>query len=268
MSFPDIPDGMGVPLVNLDDHLLPDATMDALDERYAGASGSVMPGGTTGQVYTKDSEADNDASWQTPDPGVQIDDDATSTTETWSSDKIDSEIVSAVGAVQVVPYLPVAGQTIHTNGSTASSAAAGNALTLVPIVVTHACHIDALISRANATAAGTHDIALYSSLSSGAPDFSTGPIVSATVSHATNQIVVTSVASTALQPGLYWGAFRRGATITMTVKTSSTLPFSPINDASAAGYSDTGQTALPSPSFTPTPGGNCVAVSLRIASVP
>jgi hypothetical protein len=264
MSFPEIPAGMGVPLVTLDDHLLPEPTMTALDERYAGSGDGLPTGGSTGQVLTKDSGTDSDASWQTPDPGVQINDAATNATETWSSEKI----TDAVGAVQVVPYLPVAGMSIHPAGGIASTAGAGNTLTLVPIVVTHACHIDGLISRANATAVGTHDIALYPSLSSGAPDFSGGPIVSATVSHASNQVVVTSVTSTALAPGLYWGAFRRGATITMTVKTSNGIPYGPSNDASAVGYSDSGQTVLPSPGFTPTPGGNCVAVGLRIASVP
>lgn len=66
MSFPDIPAGMGIPLVTLADGLLPEDTMDALDARYDTAGGEVPTGGTTGQVLTKDSGTDFDTSWQTP----------------------------------------------------------------------------------------------------------------------------------------------------------------------------------------------------------
>ena len=43
-----IPAGKSIPLTDDDTHLLPDPTMDALDERYAGATGPEGPAGPAG----------------------------------------------------------------------------------------------------------------------------------------------------------------------------------------------------------------------------
>lgn len=56
---------------------------------------SMPSGGTTGQVLTKSSSSDYAASWQTPSPGVQIDDATTSGTKTYSSNKIESVATAA-----------------------------------------------------------------------------------------------------------------------------------------------------------------------------
>lgn len=60
-----------------------------------------MPsGGTAGQVLTKTSSSDYAATWQTPSPGTQIDDNSPSGSKTYSSSKIESVATSAANQVK------------------------------------------------------------------------------------------------------------------------------------------------------------------------
>lgn len=75
--MPEFPDLVApyqrVPLVHDTTDLFDPETMTALDGRYVAGGGGVATGGTTGQVYTKDSGTDFDASWQTPTSGPAAD---------------------------------------------------------------------------------------------------------------------------------------------------------------------------------------------------
>lgn len=60
MSFPDIPGGYGVPLVDLADGSLPDDTMDYLDDRYLEVAGTP---GANGTVLTADNTQPDGVRW-------------------------------------------------------------------------------------------------------------------------------------------------------------------------------------------------------------
>lgn len=266
MSFPDIPAGMGVPLVTLVDGLLPDDTMDALDSRYAGGTAALPPGGATGQVLTKDSGTDYDVDWQDVE-GLPVGGSLGQvlTKQSGTDGDADWEDVPPGGTSPGVGMLivPQAAAVSTTNSTTGR-------VTIVPIQVYGECSVNAFALDFQAASSAAHQVGLYPSNANGTPNVSSGPIVSATWSGTSgtgwNYL---SCTSTPLTPGLYWIAFLKQDSISMAAINSAPFgsPYWPAGwTRQHTCYLQDGQSSLPSGTLTATlyTGAFGIFVGLRV----
>lgn len=202
-------------------------------------------GGATGQVLTKQSGADGDADWETPASPLKI--------------------------------TPAAGMIMRYGLGTNNVANVSQRLTMHPLVIADTVTVDAFIIQASGTSSSGGDLGLYPSNADGTPNFTSGPLRSATYTHGTNPSTVTFTALQ-LNPGYYWAALR-GASTNPTYLGFVTIPPDRLPYAPAGwlpttiGYSDLSVASLPSGSFTPTKlslnsATGIPSIALRISSVP